>query len=324
MLYRDPISATNKKKSKPLRWLFALAVLIAAPAYFYGPRLYYQFSDDPLARMARRADSYLKLRQDGVGADALLKYVDESLTILGILEKDQSYEPAIHYHYGFFYFQEVLLRTEPTAVNLVQLVGRGYLPAVKDLGDERQASVARLARLTGIRMRRAVAMKPDIKESDLLHLGLAYADLFYTARTDLALGDQIAKAERSKLPPTMQPFYDWMSYVVIVTAGDLGVLQKKLKERKGGLELTEEQAALLECYAAFRGGRYLDALRSARQLRGGNEGFAKVEGLRMEAEVFLKQRGPRTALPYFRQALAEAGGNDSFLKARVRTVSKQL
>ncbi len=322
MLYRDPISATDRSPRRPLIWLAMALAVLSVPAYLYGPRLYYRYSDDPMARMERRAAGVLKLYAEGASPDVLVKQVDESLTVLGILEKDYAAEPLMQYYFGFFEFFEILVRTDPTAGTLVQLAGRGYLPVSRDVGVPRKRSLSALGRRVSVRMRRAVALKPDFGREPVAHLALLYGDLFYTARTDRVLQEHLARIQRQALPVELHGAYDWMALLLDVVAGDGARLEKRLAQKKGGLLVESGDAALLSCYAAFQAARYLDALRLARGLQGNPELFRQVEALRMEAEVFWKQRGGRAARPYFEQALRKAGGNDPFLAGRIRQITE--
>ena len=323
MLYRDPISLTNQRRGRPLLWMAFGLLVLAIPAYLFGPRLYYRYSDDPLSRMERRAQAFLKLQAEGSPPDLLLKQVDESLTILKILEKDQAYEPQIQYYFGLFQFFELIVRVDPVVPNLLQLAGRGYLPVSRETGTPRTRSLTALGRRIGLRMRRALAMRADFPQADVARLALIYADLFYTARTDRILQNYMAGLKRAELPAELWRPYDWMAILLDVVGGEPARLQKRLAEKKGGLLIQAPDRALLGCYASFRAARYLEALNVARALQSAEDNFRQVEAIRMEGEVFLKQRGARTALPYFQQALRKSGGTDAFLKGRIRAASEK-
>ena len=323
MLYRDPISLTNQRRGRPLLWIAVGLVALAVPGYLYGPRLYYRYSDDPLSRMDRRAEAFLKLQAEGSPPELLLQQVDESLTILRILEKDQGSEPLIQYYFGLFEFFELVLRVDPSVANLLQLAGRGYLPAGRDTAVPRKSSLTALGRRISVRVRRALALQPELPQADQARLALLFGDLFYTARTDRMLQVGMARIKRSALPAELWRSYDWMALLLDVVGGEPGRLQKRLAETKGGLLVPAADRSLLECYAAFRAARYLEALRLARGLHANEESFRQVEALRMEGEVFLKQRGGRIALPYFEQALKKSGGTDPYLKGRIRQAAEK-
>jgi len=332
MFEPEPVS---KKKGRIVRrlWLLLIPAALSVAAYLYGPRLYYQFSDDPIVRLRRRAEAFeSRMISKKHSAEDQYKYLLKTREMLEIIEKDSPAIPDIHYYHGLFNFYELVLRLSLDSSRLLLTAGRGILPGHRELQGIEGVSIADLSRQCSLRMRKVLALDPEFGNAPTAHLIIAYGDLLHTARTDPVLLKHLSRAKETGLSRALLPYHDWIALGLYAFLGRKEELERtadrieKENSKTPGLRMSINKAELnmVLGFGAFNTRDFLRALRLARSVKKDESASVavRVEAVRMEGEIFLVQRGPRTALDYFKEALKLAGGNDPYLKKRIAELSE--
>lgn len=334
MYKTDPL-LREKRKGPRLLFLIPILIILGLTGYFYGPRLYYQLSEDPLTRLERRSQHYESRLLSGA---ALLPeqydYIQNTETIINVLQKDRPLVAEIHYYRGLFRFYDLLLRLPLNARSLLALTGREILPVHLPLEKPEPVSIIPLAARCSRIMRKALALDPDFKVRSMALLAIVYGDLFSTARTDPGLLNRIVEIDVEQIRPALLPYYDWIALAIFSLKGEYQKLQILLEkmEKSGApkspdqplhrLKLTANEALLLRCIGAWRARDYILALQLARRISADPKAppAIKIEALRLEGEIFIKQRGLEAGRKYFQQALELSEGKDDFIKSRMETL----
>ncbi len=328
--YAEPYSSRKRRSKKTLFMILtALLIGLGIPGIFYGPRLYYLYSGDPILRLEKRARQFeVDLREGKRSPVELYEFIADSRSVLAYLEKDHPVRAEIQYYRGLFEFYEILIRVPITGESAVRLVGRYYLPeepAENPLReDARLIPLADLGKNTAMSMRRALALDPDLPQKRAARLAIALGDLLFTARTDPILLEYIKESDE-ELPEFFKPYHAWLSLVLLGMRGRIDDLEIYLGKRKTDgtdsalLQLKGAHIDLILAFGNFQAKKYNEALQHARSVKGQPEltPFLRSEAARIEGEIFLVQRGSQAARPYFQEAVEIGGKEDEFLKARL-------
>ncbi len=342
-----------KRKRRGRRWLLILLLLgvLGGAGYAgmtYGPQLYYGLTGDAIVRLERRSVEFeARLGAWGGGEAALpdlLGDLAEMRRIAQIQTRNTPVDAAGYFYLALTDFYELVLRVALDGESLLELTGRGYLPLQRKTAVVPAVVVPRLSQRISRNTRRALALDPDLDARDRALLLLIAGDLFFTERTDanlaLLLAEYREKAGDAPQPGVLGASRDWLSFGLLTLAGKARELQPLLAgtaspgadgateaEAQGSeqaaasrLQLDQNQRDLLLCHSHYYAREFLPALRLARQVkyRAGVSDALKQEAVRMEAEIFLLQRGATSACFFF----AEAGriGPDEFIAERMQSV----
>ena len=327
------------KKRSLLSWrlklLLTLLVLII-PAYYFGPRLYYQFVDDPLLRLRKRTEALNARwsREKNGSPDKLVAFIRDVRKLLVILEKDRPADGDIQYYGGLYYFYDLLLRLRLDETSLVLLSGREILPEAGRLRNVKPRATKILARKSVVGIRKALALGVSERFRANALLILVYGDLLNDSRTDPYLMELLRSIRPNRLSPVLRPYYDWIALFLFSMKGsvkELRALTEELKQpaasRKGGAKrivLSDATRDLILCYGEFRGRNYLQALQLTRSILKSERlsPLTREEAHRIEGEVFLNQRGLQAALNYYKSVLKDGKGG-AFLRERTAALEKQ-
>ncbi|MCR9140789.1 MAG: hypothetical protein NXI24_00855 [bacterium] len=328
-----------------------------AAAYRYGPQLYYSVTGDALVRLEKRTDAFGRqlLAWDG-GNDALpgmLAELDEVRRIAKIQERNSPAEADVYFYLGLIDFYELVVRVPLSGPSLMQLTGRGYLPLQKSLESVPEAPIPRLSKRISRNIRKALALDPGLDRRDAAYLMLAYGDLFFTERTDrnlqMILSEFIAG---DQVTPALERYRDWIGLALFALSGNKQEIRQLVQQIDAAsavapappvvpaaaddpppaeaepapaapatrLQLDENIRDLVLCHAHYFARDFLPALRLARTVkyRATAPDILRVEAVRMEAEIFLLQRGPGAACFFFNEAARI--GSDDFVSERISAV----
>lgn len=325
--------------------------------YLYGPQLYYGLTGDALVRLEKRTDEFETrlLAWDGGNAaiPGMLAELDEIRRIARIQERNSPAAGWVYYYLGLVDFFELVVRVPLNGPSLMQLTGRGYLPLQKSLEAVPETAIPRLSKRIARNMRKALALDPGLNHRDAAYLLLAYGDLFFTERTDrnlkIFLSEHIIDGE---VPPALERYRDWFGLALYALSGSKLEMQKLVQEIEAAgvasaaadappnpndsappapalskpagnstrLRLDENVRDLVLCHAYYFARDFLPALRLARSVkfRSSAPDILRVEAVRMEAEIFLLQRGPGAACFFFEEAARI--GQDEFVTERINSV----
>ncbi len=332
----QPLEISSRKRSrKPLLYLFLLLLLGGAgyALYRFGPGLYYQMTGDAILRIKNRSETFEKRYLSGEYPQKdLFSLIESTRKTMDIIEKDNPTLPEIHYYRSLFDYYEFLLRVPLTPATLIQMTGRGYLPTHTVNPELPPLSTPVLARRFAMGMRKVLALDPDFSHRAEARLIIATGDLFYTGRTDPNLLRLLDNNEEEKLSPFFQPPLIWLKmalYTVLGKKEQLSELVQKLRTSltdpdKNDLKLDEIYLDMVLCHGYFYARDYLRALTIARRIKFNPAVPTRlqVEAARMEAEIFLVQRGPLAARYFFQEALRLSGGSDPFIESRLAEISR--
>ncbi len=346
----------KKKRGRWLIWVLLLALLAGggAAAYRYGPQLYYSVTGDALVRLEKRTDEFGRqlLAWDGGNAavPGMLAELDEVRRIARIQKRNSPAAAEVYFYLGLIDFYELIVRVPLNGPSLMQLTGRGYLPLQKSLDSVPEIAVPRLSQRISRNVRKALALDPGLDRRSAANLMLAYGDLFFTERTDrnirLILEEHVMSGE---VQPALERYRDWLGLALYALSGARPETRKLVAEIQAALPAAELDGAptdaadeppiaapgpvagvrlgldenvrdLVLCHAHYFARDFLPALRLARSVkyRASAPDILRVEAVRMEAEVFLLQRGPGPACFFFEEAARI--GEDEFVTDRISQV----
>ncbi|MCB1324739.1 MAG: hypothetical protein H7A21_19090 [Spirochaetales bacterium] len=316
-------------------WLGGLSLLIIAaiPAYLYGPLLYYGMSGDAILRAERRIERFEEEMNGGARSPRqLLVSLDEIGRMVDIAERTNPAVADVQYLQGLLAFYEFLLRLDLSGNTLWQLTGRGFLPPARAV-DLPEKSLVQLGKRISVRMRKALALDPDLAAAAEANLAIAYGDLFFTGRTDPQLMNRVARIQAGPVRPFLRPHQDWIILALLALSGRAGELEAALPPTEQATEADEEQVprlalspglrTLILCHGYYASRNYLQSLNLARRLKFDQTQprHLRVEATRMEGEIFLIQRSPDAAAYFFREAYEMSEQTDDFVRNRLRTVT---
>ncbi|MCB1171935.1 MAG: hypothetical protein KDK39_00145 [Leptospiraceae bacterium] len=341
---------TSRKKKRDFGWLKipGLLLLIATGgglAWLYAPDLYYRLSGDSLYRISNQNEALGQavLEKQQQPADLLHK-IHENRKIVQILAKADPVDAQIAYQAGLLDFLELMVYMPLNSENLVQLTARGWLPTVRQIAGQKKApAVTSLSLKCARQMRRSLAIDAAHAAHQAARLIITLCDLNYSGRTDPQLAKRLASIQVQELPDWLYPVYEWTALSLHTLRGEVKDQDRILAARPqaiGGeaspetsnqanqrhyLQLTTGQVQLLQCLALFQSGSYLQSLYQARKLQSDqNQDLAiRVEGARMVAEIFLKQRGQNSALFFMQAAWELSGREDDFIAKRIQELESQ-
>ncbi len=337
MFVPEPTYRRKRNKSSFWLWVVLILTILTIPGYLFGPRLYYQFADDPIARLHKQDRAYGDLLAAGKSAPGeLLEHIEDSRRIVAIIEKDRPVDAEVHYYHGLFDFYELLLRLSLDAPALLKMTGRGILPEHRKLDELKAVRIEKLARRCSLRMRRTLAFDPEFKHAAAANMVIVYGDLLDTARTDPVLLDLLKKSPGKDIPDLLRPSHDWISLALYAFLGrvkELETLAGELEKIASGkpdadsgsagnrIAMNADELTLLRGFGAYNGRNYLGALRLVRGLGKDEEKpvALRAEALRLRGEIQLVQRGPRLAEYWMREAL-KLNPSDAFIDGRIKQV----
>ena len=328
--YAEPYSSRKRRNYRSIfLFLLGLIVVLAVPAYIYGPRLYYLYSGDPILRLEKRARQFeADFQAGGNSPEKMYEFIVDSRRVLSYVEKDNPVRPEIQYYHGLFQFHELLVRLPLTGDSAVRLLGRLYLP--EEPSDSPLAArqdlkpIPDLGKLAAQSMRKALALDPDLPQGRAARVVIAFGDLLFTARTDPVLLEYLKDSEED-LPEFFRPYRAWMSLVLLGMRGQVDEMETLLENEDEAPasgppgQFTAAHLDLIRAFGNFYARRYIKALQNCRRVKSAEDSpvFLRAEATRMEGEIFLVQRGAFAARPYFQEALRLSENKDEFLKERL-------
>ncbi|MDH5656050.1 MAG: hypothetical protein OEZ34_09095 [Spirochaetia bacterium] len=331
-------SSNSRKGKKKFIWYLIFLFIaggIGYSGYLYGPGLYYRFTGDAILRVRKRTASYEDfLRNKNKSVVDLYTYIIDSRKLQSIILKDDPLDAELYYHQGLFEFYELILRTQLNSTSLIQLTGRGYLPEELKFPDIPQGRVREIAERASFLMRKSQAIDPDMGEDKLAlsNLIIIYSDLLHTGRTDPHLLSRLEKIKPELIKDPYRAYDLWIRfalYIIMGKSAEMELLLVSLENQEisqiplgSGSPITSEEKNILVSHLYFYTGNYIKSLISARNVKflPGVDRSLKIEAVRMEAEIFLKQRGPIVARYFFEEALALSEGKDTFIKDRISSL----
>lgn len=339
-MHRAEFMPLRRKQRRPILsiGLAAILLLCGIVGYFYGSDLYYLFSGDTLQR-ARTSSHKLGLQIFEADAKprALLDQIEDSRRLLSILEARDPALAEILYEQALLDFWEILVRMPVDADNLLQLIGRGYLPLQRGGSLEKLPSMVRPALELSKRVRRAIALDPELAQKPDVHILLLYGDFIYSGRTDPHLLERLKFIEKMEIPDHLRIPYQWIALSLNALLGQPDALARQIKaiavpQASGSagsdqgvsanLPLRSSERDLVMCHGYFIGKRYHRARLLARKLKSNPElgDTLRAEAARMEAEITLRQMGPAASVYKFQEAFVLSKESDPFIKQRLETV----
>ena len=328
---------SSSRSGKKVVWFFVFLIFTGGAgfaAYNFGPGLYYRFTGDAILRIRKRTDTYEDyLTKKNKSVSDLYTYIIDSRKLFKILLKDDAADSEIYFHQGLFEFYELILRSQLNSTSLIQLTGRGYLPQELKFPEIPYRSMRDTAETAGNLMRKSQAIDPGMSEEKLAlsNLIIITSDVLYTGRTDPQLLKRLEKVQPNLLSEPYKPYDLWIRlalYTVMGKSQEMEILLKSLQEENqdlplaSGSPLLQSEKELLLSHLYFNTENYLKSLISARNVKYMQDvdPSLKSEAVRMEAEIFLLQRGPVIAKIFFNEALILSEGNDPFIKERLSAI----
>lgn len=353
-------SKKNRSFTLPVLAVILLGVLLVVGLNF-GTSIYYRFSGNAVHRVASRSTLYEQRALEGTSSEKeLYLFIEDSRKIIDLLEETKPSHYLVPYYRGLFDFYEFLLRTNLDADNLVQMVGKGYIPldqgidGLEPSDEEKLLPLEKLSRNISVSIRKSLALNPDLAEQDRARVMIVYATVFDTGRTDPYLVELVNDFQGARFNSFFQPRSDWIAvalYTILGEAKNLEGIMNQLEvvgvdpagaaslsetanltdnpsgdERVERLKLSEVQANFILANGYYYSKDYIKALGVARSIFRGSDKDSPlaVASVVLEAEIFLAQRGPIPALRYFHRALKLAGGKDPLIEQRIEEVEQML
>ena len=320
---------SHKRRQKQiLLYLFAGVVLILIFfSYHYGTEIYYRWTGDPIGRLQKQFERVeTKLPPNQGDVVSIYEILRNNRKILKFLAKDRPLSAEVYYLLGLDSFYELMIRIPPTSKSLVQLCSREILPIPIEHDGMPNASITSIAFNITKNLRRSFSLDPSYKKRNRAIFALMYGDFFYTARTDPLLFRSLEQINSDEMTDAFIPHYQWMAIGLYTIGGKeedflkfINTISSNKEKGRRQLEISQGELMLLQAITSFKAKNYLVSLRIVRQMKE-IENISEeliVEALRLEGEIFYIQRGAESALPFFREALKLAGGEDFLIQQRI-------
>ena len=342
-----------KKKRRWRLQLFILAVVGSVGYFTYTASgniqesIYVYSSSDSIQRVIKRVDELDVKWQEQRGNPAdFIVFLRDTLKILETLDEQEKAVAANYFYYrALINYHELVFRLNLTPLSLIELSGRGLLPAENwEISIEETLPIADLAWQVAADARKSLALDPTFADPSKTNSMIAMADFIHTGRTDNNLNILLNRVDPQKLSPFERKAYGWLATALMVTGGEKEALKQIADhlfappgapdsagnqpdrspgagDALGGIIADVATRDLLYTFCFFNAADYYGALIAARELLKlpNTPEFYRVEATRMEGEIFLIQRGAASARPYFQEALSLSRG-DPLLKERLESL----
>lgn len=338
MISDNPHNITRKKNKPWFSIIMTIILLALVPiVYIYGPVLYHRYSGDSQYRIEQQNIKWArKIHSTKYDPLSLIDEITQAQKVVEIIQNNKPMDANVRILGAMLIFYKMMIRMPVNDDNLMQLTGRGYMPASRKIQNEKTSTTpVQSAKKLMVTVRRAFAIDPELDHKNQANLLILYGDFIFTGRTDPHLLVRLDQIKSDELPDHLKPWYQWIAIALYTLMGETQKSREIIKSiastdnskqtvASQNLFLSEANRQLILCHGFYYSKRYLQALQQARFVKNNKllTPSIRAEAARMEAEIFLIQRGKASARYFFLQALEIGKIGDPFIQSRIDEISQ--